>query len=77
MPPPAAAVALGKALACLPKFLDLDFPEVGAAMTEVEGNDDNDDNGANVLTSTPPRPMPFFPGAPLPVVVHGMLATLV
>ncbi len=75
--PPAAAVALGKALTCPPELLDLDFPEVGAATTGVDDDGDDDGNNPNVLTSTSPCPMPFFPGAPLPVVVHGALATLV
>ncbi len=61
-------------------LLDVDFLEVGVAMTGVDAtaaaaaitvaakDDDNDD----ALTSTSLHLLPFFPGAPLPVVVCGV-----
>jgi hypothetical protein len=71
-------VAPGKAWTGPPKFLDLDFPEVGAATRGVDGNDNNNNNDkANTPTSTYPCPLPLLPGAPLPVIVCGALATLV
>jgi hypothetical protein len=75
----AAAAALGKAWTCPPKFLDLDFPEVGAATMGDDGgdNNNNEDDNANAPTSTSPCLLPLLPGALLPVVVRGMLATLV
>ncbi len=74
--PLAVAAVLGKALTCPPKFFNLDFPEVGAAMMGVDGDDD-DNNDANAPTSTSPGMLPLIPGAPLPVVIHSVLATLV
>ncbi len=62
----AAAVALGKALTCLPKFLDLDFLEVGAGTTGIEGNNDNDDNNTNAMTSTFPSSDTIFSRRPPP-----------
>ncbi len=47
-----------------------------AATTGVDGNKDNDNNNADAPTSTSPHPLPLFPGAPLPVIVRGALATL-
>jgi hypothetical protein len=75
--PPAAAAAPGKALTCPPKFLGLDFPEVGAAMMGVDGNDDDDDDDADAPMSTSACLLPLLPGAPLHVIVRGVLATLV
>ncbi len=71
--PLAVAAALGEALTCPPKFLDLDFPEVGAATTGVNGDGDDDDDGANTPTSTSPHLLPLIPGAPLSFVIHGAL----
>ncbi len=68
----AVVAAPGKALTCPPKFLDLDFPEVGVATTGVDGNNDND-NDANKPMSTSPHPLPLIPSAPLPVVIHDAL----
>ncbi len=70
--PLAVAAAPGEALTCLLKFLDLDFPEVGAAKTGVDG-DNYDNNEANAPTSTSPCPLPLIPGTPLPAVIHGTL----
>ncbi len=44
-------------------------------MSEV--NNDNYDDNADAPMSTSPRPLPLFPGAPLPIDVRSMLATLV
>jgi hypothetical protein len=65
LPPLAAAAALGEALTCPPEFLELDFPEVGAATTGVDGDngdDDDDDAGVNfppsaASFSVPPSPL--------------------
>jgi hypothetical protein len=67
----------GQGLGMPTQILELGLPGGGGSNDGVDDKDNDNYNNANALMSTSPCLMPFFPGAPLLIIVRGTLATLV